>query len=145
LSEDGETEILHFTKENSPLISNNIRSVAILGETGEVFVGTDKGLESFRYTATDPEEDYSQLKVFPNPVREDFDGLISISGLVDDSEVKITDSKGGLVYRTRSNGGTAVWDGCRFDGSRAASGVYFVHATDSEGRIKGSGKILLIK
>ena len=145
LSEDGETEILHFTKENSPLISNNIRSVAILGETGEVFVGTDKGLESFRYTATDPEEDYSQLKVFPNPVREDFDGLISISSLVDDSEVKITDSKGGLVYRTRSNGGTAVWDGCRFDGSRAASGVYFVHATDSEGRIKGSGKILLIK
>lgn len=145
LSEDGETELLHFTKENSPLISNNIRSVSIIGGTGEVFVGTDCGLESFRYTATDPEEDYSQLKVFPNPVREDYDGYISISGLVDDSEVKITDTKGGLVYRTRSNGGTAVWDGRRFDGTRAATGVYFVHATDQYGQLKGKGKILFIK
>ena len=145
LSEDGETELLHFTKENSPLISNNIRSIAILGGTGEVFVGTDCGLESFRYTATDPAEDYAQLKVFPNPVREDFDGYISISGLVDDSEVKITDTKGGLVYRTRSNGGTAVWDGRRFDGTRAATGVYFVHATDQYGQVKGKGKILFIK
>ena len=145
LSEDGETELLHFTKENSDLISNSIRDIDIIGSTGEVFVGTDKGLESFRYTATDPEEDYSLLKVFPNPVREDYDGYISISGLVDDSEVKITDSKGGLVYRTRSNGGTAVWDGRRFDGSRAATGVYFVHATDSYGRIKGRGKFLLVK
>lgn len=145
LSEDGETELLHFTKENSPLISNNIRDIAILGSTGEVFIGTDKGLESFRYTATDPEADYTALKVFPNPVREDFDGLVSISGLVDDSEVKITDTKGGLVYRTRSNGGTAVWDGRRFDGSKAATGVYFVHASDASGKIRGKGKILLIK
>lgn len=145
LSEDGETEILHFTKENSPLISNNIRDIAILGSTGEVFVGTDKGLESFRYTATDAAEDYATLKVFPNPVREDFDGYISISGLVDDSEVKITDAKGGLVYRTKSNGGTAVWDGRRFDGSKAATGVYFVHATDPLGQFKGQGKILFVK
>lgn len=145
LSEDGETEILHFTKENSPLISNNIRDIAILGSTGEVFVGTDKGLESFRYTATDASEDYRALKIFPNPVREDFDGYISISGLVDDSEVKITDAKGGLVYRTKSNGGTAVWDGRRFDGSKAATGVYFVHATDPFGQVKGQGKILFVK
>lgn len=145
LSEDGEQELLHFTSENSPLISNNIRSIAVLGSTGEVFVGTDCGLESFRYTATDPADDYAQLKVFPNPVREDFDGYISICGLVDDSEVKITDTKGGLVYRTRSNGGTAVWDGRRFDGTRAATGVYFVHATDQFGQVKGKGKILFIK
>ena len=145
LSEDGETELLHFTKENSPLISNNIRDIAILGSTGEMFVGTDKGLESFRYTSSDPEADYSSLRVFPNPVREDFDGYITISGLVDDSEVKITDTKGGLVYRTKSNGGTAVWNGRRYDGTRAATGVYFVHATDQYGTIKGKGKILFIK
>ncbi len=145
LSEDGETELLHFTKENSPLISNNVRDIAIVGSSGEVFIGTDKGLESFRYTATDPAKDYSHLKVFPNPVREDYTGWISICDLEDASEVKITDVHGGLVYRTLSNGGTAVWNGCRFDGRRVATGVYFVHVSDASGKEKSCGKILFIK
>ncbi|MFA6869044.1 MAG: two-component regulator propeller domain-containing protein, partial [Bacteroidales bacterium] len=145
LSENGETELLHFTTDNSPLLSNSINDIEIDGNSGEVFIATEKGLISFRYTATDAKEDYEEIKIFPNPVREGFAGYISISGLKDNSEVKITDAMGGLVYRTKSNGGTAVWDGFRFDGRKASTGVYFVFVSDINGKEKKAGKILFIK
>jgi hypothetical protein len=145
LSADGKQELFHFTMENSPLLSNVILSIEIDGESGEVYFGTDRGLISFRYTATDGKEKYEELKIFPNPVREDFDGYISISGLKEKSEVKITDAFGGLVYRTASDGGTAVWDGKRFNGEKAATGVYFVFVNDETGKERQAGKILFIK
>jgi hypothetical protein len=145
LSPDAKEEIFHFTDENSPLLSNTVFDIEIDGETGEVFFGTDKGLVSFRYTATDGKEDYEELKIFPNPVREDFNEYISISGLKEKSEVKITDAQGGLVYRTLSNGGTAVWNGRRFSGEKASTGVYFVFVNDETGKERKAGKILFIK
>lgn len=146
LSEDARDEILHFTTENSPLLSNTILDIAIDGYSGEVYFATDKGLISFRYTATDGNEDQSNLKIFPNPVRGNYQGYISISGLVEDSEVKITDAQGNLVYRTRSNGGTAVWDGKRFDGQKVATGVYYVFVSGgNKMKLKKAGKILFIK
>lgn len=144
-SEDASKEYFHFTKENSPLLSNTILSIEIDGETGDVFFGTDKGLISFRYTATNPKETYDNLKIFPNPVRENFNGYITIEGLKDNSEVKITDAYGGLVFRTLSNGGTATWDGLRFNREKAATGVYFVFINDENGKERKAGKILFIK
>ncbi|MDR1182076.1 MAG: T9SS type A sorting domain-containing protein [Bacteroidales bacterium] len=145
LSADGKEELFHFTTANSPLPSDIILSIEIDGETGEVYFGTDRGLISFRYTATDGKEKYDELKIFPNPVKEDFNGYISISGLKELSEVKITDAYGGLVYRTTSNGGTAVWDGKRFNGQKASTGVYFVFVSDESGKERKAGKILFIK
>ncbi|MDR1793473.1 MAG: hypothetical protein LBR36_08575 [Bacteroidales bacterium] len=145
LSEDGKDELFHFTTENSPLLSNNILSICIDGETGEVYFGTDKGLISFRYTATLPKEDYSEIKIFPNPVRPDYNGYINIYGLKENSEVKITDTQGNIAYRTRSNGGSAAWDGICFNGHKAATGVYFVFVCDANGKEKKAGKILFVK
>ena len=145
LSADCKEEIFHFTTENSPLLSNTIHSIEINGETGEVYFGTENGLIAFRYTATDPKEQSEELKIFPNPVRETFNGYISIEGLKENSEVKITDSYGGIVYRTVSNGGTASWDGRRFNGQKAATGVYFVFVSDELGQERIAGKILVIK
>jgi ligand-binding sensor domain-containing protein len=145
LSADGKEEIFHFTTENSPLLSNIIYAIGINGENGEVYFGTENGLISFRYTATDPKEQYEELKIFPNPVREDFNGYISIEGLKEKSEVKITDAHGGIVFRTVSNGGTASWNGRRFDGQKAATGVYFVFICDEYGQERTAGKILFIK
>ncbi|MGI6291754.1 MAG: two-component regulator propeller domain-containing protein [Bacteroidales bacterium] len=144
-SEDGKEELLHFTVENSPLLSNSISDIDIDGKTGEVFIATDRGLVSFRYTATDGNENYDEIKIFPNPVREDFSGYISITGLKENSEVKITDAYGGLIYRMKSYGGTASWNGCHFDGRKASTGVYFVFVSDATGKEKKAGKILFIK
>lgn len=124
LIEDDTITVAHFTENNSMLPSNSIQSIAILPETGEVFVGTDRGIASYLSDASEPSEDMSGAYAYPNPVRPDYGGAISITGLMDNSEVNIIDASGNLVCKTRSNGGTAVWDGRLADGQRARSGVY---------------------
>lgn len=124
LIEDDTITVAHFTENNSLLPSNSIQSLAIIQETGEVFVGTDKGIASYRSDASEAKENMSGAYAYPNPVRPDYGGMITITGLMDNSEVRIVDAGGGLVCRTRSHGGTAVWDGKLPDGRRATPGVY---------------------
>lgn len=144
MSEDGTTQIHHFTEDNSPLLSNEIQSIAINGESGEVFFGTQKGLISYRGTATDPDSRFNDVLVFPNPVKETYYGDIAIKGLARDSDVKITDVSGRVVYFTKSTGGTAIWNGNNFSGERAQTGVYFVFATDANGDFGEVAKILFV-
>jgi hypothetical protein len=143
-SEDGTKQIYHFTTENSPLFSDNILGLTINPETGEVFIGTDRGLISFKGTATEGGENFTDVYAFPNPVKDDFDGLIGIKGLVSNAQVRITDIEGNLIYSTKANGGMAVWDGKNFDGRRAQTGVYLVHAGNDKGTQKIVTKILII-
>lgn len=144
LSPDGLTEIHHFTSENSPLLSDNIIDIAI-NENGEVFIGTSNGIISYKSTSTpDNPQGLSDVYAYPNPVRENFEGLIGIKGLVNGASVKITDSYGNLVYETTSEGGQAVWDARDFNGRRAATGVYLVFVTNSDGTEKVATKILII-
>jgi hypothetical protein len=83
--------------------------------------------------------------VFPNPVRESYTGPVSITGLVRDCEVKITDVSGNLVYRTTSLGGQAIWTGNDMSGNRVATGVYMVFASDREGLYKCNTKVLVVR
>lgn len=124
LIEDDTITAAHFTEFNSLLPSNTILSVAIMPTTGEVFVGTDKGIASYLSDASEPTEDMKHAYAFPNPVRPDYGGAISIIGLMDNTTVNIVDGSGNLVCKTRSHGGTAVWDGRLPDGRRATPGVY---------------------
>ena len=124
MSADGLTTEAHFTTENSLLPSNTILSIAINPENGEVFVGTSDGIASYRSDASAPQDDYSNAYVFPNPVRQNYGGVITITGLMENSVVNIVDEGGNLICKTRSNGGTAVWDGKNQQGQRASSGIY---------------------
>lgn len=144
LSEDGTKELNHFTADNSPLLSDNITNIAIDGISGEVFFGTDKGIISYRGTATDGSENNEQVYVFPNPVRENYTGVITITGLVAFSNVKICDISGNLVYETTSEGGQATWYGKNFEGRRVNTGVYLVFASNKDGSKKVVTKILFI-
>ena len=144
LSDDGIEEIHHFTTENSPLFSNNIIDIAINEMSGEVFIGTEKGIISYRSDATKGYDFHNNVKVFPNPVREDFTGKIAISGLVRDANVKITDINGNLVFETIANGGEAIWNGKNKSGNRASTGVYLVFSTNFDGRETMVNKILFI-
>ncbi len=145
VSPDGTEQLLHFTAEDSPLPSNNITSLAIDGESGEVFIGTDQGIVSFRGTATEGGLSNACAKVFPNPVRETYSGPIAISGLVRDSDVKVTDVAGNLVYHTISDGGQAIWPGTDMNGNRVSTGVYLVFASDAEGNTKCNTKVLVLR
>lgn len=143
MDENGTKEILHFTKENSPLFSNNVLDIEINDITGEVFFATDKGLISYKGTATEPLDDF-EVFIYPNPVKADFNGTIAIRGLVKKADVKITDINGNLVFETTSLGGQAVWDGKNINGERVKSGVYMVFTNSEDGNQKKAGKILFL-
>jgi len=143
LSDDGTEQILHFTTENSPLFSNNIIDIAI-DDNGTVYIGTDKGIISYRDEATNGGDKNSDVYAFPNPVPPDYAGTIGIKGLVEDAFVKITDIAGNLVYSTQAQGGQAVWNGYNFSGDRAQSGIYLVFVTNDDGTETTVTKILFL-
>jgi len=144
LSPDGTEEILHFNTDNSPLFSNNIKSIAINHETGEVFFGTSQGIISYKGTATEGSEEYTNVYAYPNPVRENYNGYIAIKGLVADVDVKITDIAGNLVYSTIANGGQAIWNGRNLNDEKVKTGVYLVFCSNEDGSKTFVTKILFI-
>ncbi len=143
MSADGTEQIEHFTTENSPLFSNNIFDIEIDHKTGEVYFATEKGLISYKGTATEPLNDF-EIFVYPNPVKPDYEGVIAIRGLVKDTDVRITDISGNIVYETNSLGGQAIWDGKDFHGNRVQSGVYMVFNGSQDGNLKAAAKILFL-
>jgi ribosomal protein S11 len=143
-SEDGTKQIYHFTTGNSPLLSDIILALAIDPETGEVFIGTDQGLVSYKGTATEGGDTFSNVYAYPNPVKEDYEGLVGIRGLVTNAQVRITDIEGNLIFSTKAEGGMAVWDGKNFSGKKAKSGVYLVYAGNDKGTEKIVTKILIL-
>ena len=132
MSADGQEQIYHFTEENSPLLSNAITSIA-LNSTGDVFFGTSKGIISFKDKVIPPVPNNDSAYVYPNPVRANYTGPIAITKLVKDTDIKITDMSGTLIFKTKVTGGQAVWNGQNFDGRRANSGVYLVFISNEDG------------
>lgn len=129
-SPDGLTQVARYTNTNSPLFDNGITDIAINEKTGEVWIGTEKGVLSLRGEATTGGRvNKKTAYAYPNPVQANYDGPIAIQGLARDANVKITDVAGNLVFEGKSLGGQAVWDGRDYLGRRVASGVYLIYAT----------------
>ena len=146
VSADGMTIIQHFTKENSPLLSNSVYSIAINGKTGEVMIGTDAGLVSYHSDATAPEETLSSdnLKVYPNPVRPGFQGNVTVTGFSYNSDVKVTTVGGQLVYKGTSVGGTFTWNRRTNTGKQVSPGIYYIIGSDESGKKGASIKLLIM-
>lgn len=147
ISADGLETIHHFTTENSPLPSDCIESIAINGKSGEVFIGTDKGMASYMSDATRAEEklDENNVYAYPNPVKADYSGVISIVGLTAGCNVKIVDAAGFLINEGTSQGGKYNWNGRNRRGEKVASGVYYVLTYDSNGDEGVATKILITR
>ena len=143
-SADGSKLISHFNTDDSPLFSNNVTSIAINGQNGEVFFATGRGLISWMGDATQGDNTFQHLYVWPNPARETYHGNITIDGLADESSVKITDVAGNLIYKTTSNGGRAIWDGKTRNGQRVSTGVYLIFCSDNQGNQSRVIKLLFI-
>jgi len=147
ISSDNMKEIHHFTSENSKLLSNVVKSIAINPTTGEVFFGTDNGLCSYFSDATKPNTEMTKDNVwaYPNPVEPSYTGPITVTGLSFDADVKILSSNGVVINEGRSNGGTFVWDGCDKKGRRVNSGVYMVVTATNNGEKGTVCKIAVIR
>jgi hypothetical protein len=144
-SADGGALIHYFNVDNSPLPDNEILDIAIEPVSGEVFVATAQGIVSYRGTATTGIATYGQVKVFPNPVRPDFTGLVGISGLVEGANVKITDVSGRLFYETRAQGGTASWNLRDYNNVKAQTGIYLIFSTNADGTQTLVSKIAVVE
>ena len=147
VSEDGQETLQHFTTENSPLISDQILSITINPQTGEVMIGTFLGLVSYMSDANTPatELDKNNVRVYPNPVRPEYNGIITVDGLTRNAEVKITTITGQLVYSGHANGGLFTWNGCNQNGKRVSSGVYNIISTNAEGKKAIVNRITFIR
>ena len=145
LSPDGTIQIKNYNEQNSPILSNSIVSLATDNKTGDIWFGTSKGVQSVRGDATKGEEKFTNVYTFPNPVREDFTGNVTITGLMRDSRIRITDISGNLVYETVSDGGQATWDLKTYNGRRVTTGVYLVFCASNDGSQSFVTKMLVIR
>lgn len=144
MSENGQETIQHFTTQNSPLLSNDIFTIAIHPTTGEVFFGTGRGIVSYQSDALEGAAEFSNVHAYPNPVREGYTGIITITGLVKDTQIKITDVNGNLICETVSNGGLATWDGKDVHGRKVSTGIYLAIGVSSDGTQSTITKIMVI-
>ena len=145
INEDGTETILNFTADNSPLLSNTINSIAIDQKTGEVFFGTNYGIISYSSGVTSDTRPFSDVNVFPNPVRPDFIDKVTITGLTNNANVKITDINGNLIFQGRAVGNQIVWNCRNSAGSRVATGIYLVLATTVDASESVVAKIAVVK
>lgn len=160
-SQNGQQTIYHFTKNNSPLPSNNINDIALDFSNGLVYIATDKGLVSFESGGSDSSENLKDSYIYPNPVRPTYNinqDKIKIAGITQNINIKITDISGNLVAEANSNtnnryngfnleidGGIAYWNGKNFANNTVASGVYIVLLSDLDSYETKVLKIMIIR
>jgi hypothetical protein len=145
ISENGTEQILNLNVDNSSLLSNSIRDISIDHTTGWVYFGTDGGLVAYYSGTVESEEIAEKLKVFPNPVRENYNGLVRIEGLTNGVNVKITDVAGNIVFETTARGATALWNMMDFNNQRVQTGVYLIYATTKDGSQRAISKIFVAR
>lgn len=144
----GDTVLYSFNTRNSPLVDNTIKQLAFNGESGEMWISTNAGIQSFRTATSTAARTYTDVYAFPNPVRPDYQGDIAIRGLARDVQVKIVDMSGRLVYETNAEGGTAIWNGKDYNGVPVTSGTYLVFASTTDITVKADTyvtKVLIIR
>ena len=145
VSSDGMKTLKNFNEQNSPILSNSVISLAVDNVTGEVWFGTSKGIQSYRGDATAGGETFTKVYAFPNPVREDYTGNVTITGLVRNTQIRITDISGNLVYQTVSDGGQATWDLHTYNRRRVTTGVYLIFCASEDGSQSCVTKMLVIR
>lgn len=147
VSAAGDKIIRTYNTSNSPLPSNTVNCIECDPETNTVYVGTPYGLYSFLSDASAPSEDMSSILAYPNPVRPDYDGPVTITGLMENSVVKIADTAGNVVFQTKSEGGMASWPCTNAAGKPVKSGVYYIIANShNDSASKGAtSKVTVIR
>lgn len=147
VSADGTEIIEQFNTSNSILPTNQILSVCCKPNSNTVFVGTSSGVLEYESSSVTPAPSYDDVLVYPNPVRPEYTGAITIKGLMDNSLIKISDASGNVITSLQSSGGVATWDGLNASGERVKSGVYFVLASENENETSSAivAKFLVIR
>ena len=145
LSSNGERTLKHFTRANSPLPSDNITDIKVDNVTGKVYFVTLEGVMVYQGDVLNVTEDFGDVLVYPNPVvYSKYKGNVSIRGLAEKTNIRITDAAGNLVNQAVSRGGYYEWNLNNQRGVRVASGIYFVLMTNADGTDTATAKIAVV-
>ena len=144
-SDNGEQTVLHFNKKNSPLPSDEVNEIDVDPTTGYVYFATEKGVVAYRGDVGTSGDNFNDAYAYPNPVRPGFNGKVTIKGLPNRADVKITDVVGNLIYETRASGGIAEWDTKNLRGKLVASGIYLVLMSNQDGTDTKTLKIAVVR
>ncbi len=142
VSANGTQVLKSFNTTNSPIVSDCIYDVTCNSDNNSVYITTSKGVMEYFSDVVPASDDYSNIHVFPNPVRPENGSLVTIAGLMENSLCKITDSAGNVIKQLKSEGGMCTWDCCNDGGDRVSSGVYYVIASQNE---NGNGSSAVAK
>lgn len=145
VSADGQTVLKNFNATNSVMGSNEIYQVCCDPTGNSVFVTTPLGVAEYKSDATPGQASFSNIYAYPNPVRPDYGGPINITGLMDNSLVKITDPSGNVICSLKSTGGMVSWDGCNYNGDLVPTGVYTIIASQADGSGSGTARVLIVR
>ncbi len=146
-SSDGRVVKGEWTAEDSPLPDNNVYGLGWNEATGSLMISTGKGLVEFFPSGEGNGADFEDLRIYPNPVRPEYSGWVTIDGLTEGALVKITDARGNLIRELgRVEGGTIRWDAANLNGRRVPSGVYYIMASggESDSSLATVGKVLVV-
>lgn len=141
VSPRGDEIIANYTADNSPLPSNAVNCIYADPNSNSIFIGTNFGLLEYSSDSSPANPDYSDVYAYPNPVKPDYSGWVTIKGLMNNSLVKICDSSMSVVNQIQSEGGMALWDVSDSQGRRVRSGVYYVLASQYDGS-QSSGDVV---
>ena len=141
VSADGSEIIRRFNMTNSPLASNTVYKVCCNPNSNSVYVTTPSGLYEYFSDSSPAESSYDNIYAYPNPVRPEFTGNVTLVGMMDNTLVKIADAGGNVICQLKSTGGMATWDCCDQYGERVKTGVYFVLCSQAN----GSGEAVVTK
>ena len=133
VSADGTKIINKFNTTNSPLASNTVYQVCCNPNSNSVYVTTPTGLYEYFSDSSPAETSYDYIYAYPNPVRPEFGGNVTITGMMDNTLIKIADADGNVIRQLKSTGGMATWDCCDQYGNRVNTGVYLVFCSQSNG------------
>ncbi|MEL6820194.1 MAG: two-component regulator propeller domain-containing protein [Calditrichota bacterium] len=137
--------------ENLP--SENIHSVTLDPQSGDVYLGSDAGIAIVKSNPfSSPFENFDLTKAGPNPfiLNGRNNTPFAIYNLATGSEVRIVTASGQLIRKLdRSNfaeiqGNSAIWDGRNEEGRLVASGVYLYLITNEQGQ-QTSGKFMVVQ
>ncbi|MDF2932208.1 MAG: hypothetical protein K0R36_1539 [Chryseobacterium sp.] len=145
LSASGEQVIKRFTKENSPLPTNTVTDIKVDKKTGKVYFVTYDGIVTYQGDVADVTSNFGNVLVYPNPVvYAQFKGKVTIKGLAEKTNIRITDAAGNIVHSAVARTGYYEWDLNNQKGKRVASGIYFVLMTNEDASDKATAKIAVV-
>jgi hypothetical protein len=136
-----------YTKSNSPLVGDQVRTVRVDRARGVIWIGTTSGLNSFEpgYVPPPPPPVAAlALRIYPNPARLTGLGVqLRIQGNAAQFGGTVYDIGGRRVRRFPASAGGVFWDGRDDDGELVPPGLYFVRV--AAGGLEATARVVLVR